>query len=242
MATLYPLPEPEPQFCDANGVPYAGGTITTYVPGTSTFQNTYSNMEGTALNTNPIILDAAGRALIYGTGNFRFVLKDANGNLIYDQETSAVDTSAFATPASVTAAVQTETNRAEAAEAAETSRAEAAETTLTNDLNAEIARAEAAEANLQSQITPITTGPSVQGGFDYTDSTGHLAVTFTTAYATGTRLSVVATTDGTGLDIVTAIVGNVTVSGFDVWLAFPETSGPTSAGIRGFYWQVTTFT
>jgi hypothetical protein len=31
-----PLPPSKYQYCNANGVPYAGGTIETYVPGTTT--------------------------------------------------------------------------------------------------------------------------------------------------------------------------------------------------------------
>lgn len=183
-----PIPAPELQFCDANGLPYAGGTVETYVPGTTTPKDTYQDEASGVLNTNPIVLDAAGRAIVWGAGDYRFVVRDSAGQLVYDQVTSVVDTSTFATTADITAAVQTETNRAEAAEAtlttnlnAEVTRAEAAENTLTTDLNNEIARAEAAEAHLQSEIS-AGTAQNIQYGYASSDSTGHASVTFATAY------------------------------------------------------------
>jgi hypothetical protein len=36
MAVAILLPAPELQFCDADGKPYAGGSLATYIPGTST--------------------------------------------------------------------------------------------------------------------------------------------------------------------------------------------------------------
>lgn len=229
---LLPLPEPEPQFVDANGIPYAGGTITTYIPGTDTLAETWTNLEGTALNTNPIVLDAAGRALIYGAGDYRFVLKDAAGNLIYDQETSAIDKSTLVTMAEVNDAVQAETDRAEAAEAAETARAEAAEATLTANLNAEIARAEAAEAHLQSEIDGLSTGgttPVYQSGYSITDSSGYVLVTFATAYTAPPV--VVASVVGNNFDSVCLnVYPNAT--GFECRSCFADAVfGPT-----GFDW------
>lgn len=49
------------QFFDDAGVPLAGGKIFTYAAGTTTPQTTYTSRAGTTPNTNPIILDAAGR-------------------------------------------------------------------------------------------------------------------------------------------------------------------------------------
>jgi len=194
------LPEPEVQFCDANGHPFAGGTVTFYTPGTDTLKDTWQDHDGTSLNTNPVILDAAGRAIIFGSGEYRCVLKDADGNLIYDQWTSSVVSDVMlpvvqATSIAeardllgITDAIQTETDRALAAEAnlqnaitAETTRATNAENTLTTDLNNEIARAEAAEASLQSQINGLGTQKMLVGG-GATDSSGYARVTFSTAF------------------------------------------------------------
>lgn len=59
--TLSPLAGAGWQFFDDNGVPLAGGKIFTYLSGTSTPATTYTSSAGTTPNTNPIILDAAGR-------------------------------------------------------------------------------------------------------------------------------------------------------------------------------------
>jgi hypothetical protein len=59
--TLSPLAGAGWQFFDDNGVPLAGGKIYTYLSGTSTPATTYTSSSGATPNTNPIILDAAGR-------------------------------------------------------------------------------------------------------------------------------------------------------------------------------------
>src|SRR6476620_5923831 len=94
---LYPLlPNPSPQFCDANGHPYAAGTIDTFVPDTTTPKSTWLDPDGAALNTNPIVLDAAGRCSMHGDGLYRLVLKDADGNLIWDLPSSTLVSGAMA--------------------------------------------------------------------------------------------------------------------------------------------------
>ena len=50
-----------PQFFDNNGLPLSGGLIYTYQAGSSTPATTYTTNSGTIPNSNPIILDAAGR-------------------------------------------------------------------------------------------------------------------------------------------------------------------------------------
>jgi hypothetical protein len=49
------------QFFDNNGVPLAGGLLYTYAAGTTTPLATYTTSSGLTANTNPIVLDAAGR-------------------------------------------------------------------------------------------------------------------------------------------------------------------------------------
>lgn len=94
MATI--LPAPEIQFLDQNGNPLAGGTIGTYIPSTLTAKDTWQDSGQTILNTNPIVLDAAGRAIVYGSGVYRFVVRDASGNLVYDQLTADTATGGIA--------------------------------------------------------------------------------------------------------------------------------------------------
>ena len=49
------------QFFNNNGTPNAGGLIYTYQAGSSTLLTTYTTVNGTIANTNPIVLDAYGR-------------------------------------------------------------------------------------------------------------------------------------------------------------------------------------
>jgi len=74
----------------------AGGSVTFYIPGTTTLKSTWFNADQAAnhLNPNPVPLDANGCAVIYGTGSYRQILKDSVGNTIWDQTTT--DTSAGA--------------------------------------------------------------------------------------------------------------------------------------------------
>lgn len=83
-----PLPNSEAQFIDANGNPLAGGYVYHYVPGTSTPKNTYQDQAGTIVNSNPVVLDAAGRAVIFGDGLYRQVVTDSAGNQQWDRETA----------------------------------------------------------------------------------------------------------------------------------------------------------
>ena len=86
-ATL--LPNGQQQFLNGNGQPYASGTVTFYsnFPTCSILKNTWSNSGQTVLNTNPVVLDSAGRATIFGSGTYCQVLKDSNGNTIWTKET-----------------------------------------------------------------------------------------------------------------------------------------------------------
>ena len=90
-ATAVPLPGGKIQFCDANGAPYAGGLVYTYIPATTTPKTTWQDPTQTTANPNPITLDAAGRAVIWGSGIYRQQLFDVLGNLVWDQLTEAAD-------------------------------------------------------------------------------------------------------------------------------------------------------
>jgi microcystin-dependent protein len=82
------LPNGEQQFFDNNGNPLAGGKVYFYIPSTLTPKNTWQNSGQTVLNANPVTLDSAGRAIIYGSGQYRQILKDSLGNTIWDQVTA----------------------------------------------------------------------------------------------------------------------------------------------------------
>lgn len=87
-ATL--LPNGEQQFVDATGTPYANGRVYFYSnwPTCTVLKNTYQDAAGATLNTNPVVLDAAGRATIFGSGSYCQVLKDVSGNTIWTKYTS----------------------------------------------------------------------------------------------------------------------------------------------------------
>jgi hypothetical protein len=85
MANL--IPNAKQQFFGPNGVPLSGGSVYYYIPNTTTFKATYQDQAQTILNTNPIILDANGECVAWGTGAYRQQVFDVNGNLIWDQVT-----------------------------------------------------------------------------------------------------------------------------------------------------------
>lgn len=94
--TTYALsPVPKLQFLDQNGAPYSGGLLYTCVAGSacsppmpSSPQATYSDDIGTP-NSNPIVLDSAGRATVFlNTAlTYKFVLQNSLGVTIYTQDT-----------------------------------------------------------------------------------------------------------------------------------------------------------
>lgn len=73
---------------DAYGNPLVGGRLYTYANLTTTPQTTYKDAAGTIANTNPIILDSLGSAVIFLTPGlvYTFVMKDANDALLWSQD------------------------------------------------------------------------------------------------------------------------------------------------------------
>lgn len=85
-ATL--LPPGKNCFFTAAGAVNASGTVAFYVPQTLSPKDTWTDAAQTTLNTNPVVLDAAGCSVIYGAGVYRQILKDSLGNTIWDQPTA----------------------------------------------------------------------------------------------------------------------------------------------------------
>lgn len=81
MASL--LPEGKQQYFTNAGAPLVAGKLFTYQAGTSTPKNTFSDQAGTIPNTNPVILDARGEALIFWAGSYRVELRDSLDNVIW---------------------------------------------------------------------------------------------------------------------------------------------------------------
>ncbi len=92
------LPNAVNQFIDINGNPLVGGTVTFYQPDSLILKDTWQDSDQTILNTNPIVLDSRGQAIIYGDGIYRQRVKDSLGNLIWDQETASPYTPANLPP------------------------------------------------------------------------------------------------------------------------------------------------
>jgi hypothetical protein len=235
-----PILVPVPQFCDADGNPYAGGTIATYVTGTSTPKETWLDPDRVALNTNPIVLDSAGRCQMWGDGDYRLILRDALGNLIWDQPSTTIVSAAMA-PVVAAATIEdavvllgiddliaTEAADRAAADSTEQTARIAADNTLTTDLAAEVTRAEAAEADLQTQIDAIPGGGGalVQGG-QGNASSGHVRITFPTPYTT--CQSCVAVADGTGYTSI-AILLTFDNTGADIYVV-TSTNSPAACDV-----------
>ncbi len=72
------------QFIDDDGQPLAAGLLYTYVTGTTTPLTTYQDQAGTTPNTNPIVLDAAGRCDLWlsTTDEYTLTLKRADLTLV----------------------------------------------------------------------------------------------------------------------------------------------------------------
>ena len=97
------LPNGMQYFTDNNGLPLSAGCVYFYVPGTLSPKATYQDASQTIANTNPVQLDAAGRAIIFGTGTYRQIVKAAGpspvspcspaGTQIWDQITASTDSS-----------------------------------------------------------------------------------------------------------------------------------------------------
>lgn len=82
------LPNAKTTFVDQNGKPLTSGKVYLYEPGTTTAKTTWQDINKTIPNTNPVQLDSAGRALIWGDGSYREQVYDRYNNLQWDQVTT----------------------------------------------------------------------------------------------------------------------------------------------------------
>lgn len=78
------------QFFTSGGVPLAGGKIYTYTAGTTTAATTYTSSTGLVANTNPIVLDSAGRPpsqiWLSSTTNYKFILTTSTDVVLWTQD------------------------------------------------------------------------------------------------------------------------------------------------------------
>ncbi len=68
-----------------DGTPNSGGLVYFWDPGTATPKTTYSNSSLTTANAHPVVLDSAGRAIIYFSGNADITVADSASVTIYTQ-------------------------------------------------------------------------------------------------------------------------------------------------------------
>lgn len=248
------LNSPQLQFLDANGHPYAGGSLTTYIANTSTLKTTWSDEAGTIANTNPIILDMRGACVVWGDGAYRVVLTDADGVQIFDEQSDTIVSAAMAPVVGaatledarqamgVTDAIQAETSRAVNAETnLQTQITNEANTRHSEDANlsaaitAETTRATAAESHLQDQVTGLG-GTGMKSGGGTTDAGGFATVSFSPAFTNACDAFVATPVVSIGMWIV---VQSLSATAVTVRSMSPEVGGDWSAGNCAFTWIAT---
>lgn len=99
--TSAPLVPGEVQFFGSNGLPLVPNGVNpallyTFAPGGSTPKPTWQDATQTTVNANPVALDAAGRCVLFGSGQYRLQLFDAFGNLQWDNLGAAADLNSIA--------------------------------------------------------------------------------------------------------------------------------------------------
>ena len=105
----FQLPTGRTLFTYLSGSPLVGGKVYYYIPTTSTPKDTYQDEGLITPNTNPVILDAAGTAVMWGSGLYRQIVKDPLGNVISDEEVGLIESiSGSGTPVVVNAASTTD--------------------------------------------------------------------------------------------------------------------------------------
>lgn len=82
------LPNGKQQFFATDGTLCVGCKVYFFIPETTTPKDTWTDSATTTLNTNPVVTDSYGSAIIYGIGTYRQILKDANGNTLWDTVTA----------------------------------------------------------------------------------------------------------------------------------------------------------
>ena len=83
------LPNAEQVFLDNNGAPLANGQVFFYIPFTTTTKTVWADPGMTTPLSQPVALDSAGRAIIYGSGEYSQAVYDAQNNLVWNQLTTS---------------------------------------------------------------------------------------------------------------------------------------------------------
>ena len=70
----------------SDGTINAGGKLNFYSVGTSNRKDTYSDVNLTTANANPVVLDSAARAVVFLNGDYKLVYTDSSDVTIYTRE------------------------------------------------------------------------------------------------------------------------------------------------------------
>ena len=63
---------------DTSGLALSGGKVYTYLAGTTTPTSLYTSYDKSTQTTNPIVLDANGRATVWADGSYKFIITDSD--------------------------------------------------------------------------------------------------------------------------------------------------------------------
>jgi hypothetical protein len=77
--TVHYLGDPMFRAFDSNGEPLSGGQLDTFEEGSSTPKASFTDGTGGVSNSNPVVLDAAGRAEVWLEGKYKIRLRDSSG-------------------------------------------------------------------------------------------------------------------------------------------------------------------
>lgn len=86
---------------DKSGEMLSAGLVYTYEAGTSTVKTCWSDSGKTTEASNPIVLDAYGRAQIYGDGLYKLVVKDSDETTLYTWDNVKLQANTFSVVAKI---------------------------------------------------------------------------------------------------------------------------------------------
>ena len=69
-------------FMDSSGIALSSGKVYHYYAGTTLLKDMYSDYLGATPVSQPITLDGAGSARVYGAGNYKLIIQNSDGVII----------------------------------------------------------------------------------------------------------------------------------------------------------------
>lgn len=108
--SVYQFYNPAPVFFDLLGIaPVAGGSLAFYEISTTTPKDTWSDVDMTMLNVNPIPLDASGRSSldIFMDGDYTVICRNGDGATVWTRDIPASAAAGASIPALVSGAFLT---------------------------------------------------------------------------------------------------------------------------------------